>query len=747
MSTQSGQTGQSPRDGGCHHTVQLVVRGDTDRAGLEELLGKRYDVVVDETLQPADCYVVGDQMVPAYRNELRAEKDEGDPAFCPVLVIQQAGSNGTVPLPSEQPGDEPPLIDDVVSAPADRSTLYRRLGNLLARREQSVDLARRYEDVQTRFQRLFESTNDAILVVGPDGDEITECNPAACDLVGHTREELLSLSPVETIHADDHERFQSFLRDIQDSGHSTTDDLTCRTKVGETRQLEVSGATLQDSERSPIILSARDVTDRKAYERELELKSRVMDEAPVGITITDPDQEDNPMVYVNDGFAEVTGYSAEESTGRNFRFLQGEETREEPVAKMREAVDATEPVSVELRNYRKDDSQFWNRVTIAPVRDDDGTVTNWVGFQEDVTERKEREQNLQQFKKAVENAGRSVFITDKEGTIEYVNPVFEAKTGYTSEEAVGRTPRILKSGKEDDECYERLWETILAGEQWDGHLINQRKNGELYHINQTISPITNSNGEITNFVAVKADVTTRRLREQQLGVLNRVLRHNLRNGMNVIQGHAERLSASLEDGELRADAAAIKDRADTLVTVGEQAKNARSLFKDRSPTETSYDVTQLLTDIVDEVSESYPAASVTLADSGSVCVWADNRLKIAVTELLENAIIHNDNAVPEVTVSAEPVKREGPVEWMEIEIADNGPGIPDNEQKTIESGEETSLQHGTGLGLWVVHWTVSLLGGELSIENNSPRGTCVVLSVPRASEKCGDERSGTRHGE
>jgi len=73
------------------------------------------------------------------------------------------------------------------------------------------------------------------------------------------------------------------------------------------------------------------------------------------------------MVYVNDGFAEVTGYSAEESTGRNYRFLQGEETREEPVAKIREAVDATEPVSVELRNYRKDDSQFWNRVTIAPV--------------------------------------------------------------------------------------------------------------------------------------------------------------------------------------------------------------------------------------------------------------------------------------------------------------------------------------------------------------------------------------------
>jgi len=710
-----------------------LVHGETDRAALEELLGERYDIIVDETLRPVDCYVVGDRMVPRYRDELRTRKRETDPTFCPVLVIQQEGSNGTVPLPSSQPGDDPPLIDEVVSAPADRATLYRRLGNLLTRREQSVDLAGRYEDVQTRFQRLFESANDAIFVVSAAGDGITECNPAACDLVGYTRDELLSVSPVETIHADDHERFRSFLRDVQDAGHRTTNGLTCQTKEGKTKQLEVSAATLQDSEQSPIILSTRDVTERQAYRRELRLKSRAIDEAPIGITITDPDQEDNPIVYVNDEFQELTGYSSQEATGRNCRFLQIEATQEEPVARMREGIDAAEPVTVELRNDRKDGSQFWNRVTIAPVRDDDGAVRNYVGFQADITERKERARDLQLFKKAVENAGESVFIIDREGTIEYVNPMFEARTGYTREEAVGRTPSILKSGKQDDEFYDRMWETVLAGEQWSAHLVNQRKNGELYHVEQTISPITDGSGEITHFVTIESDVTNRRLREQQLDVLNRVLRHNLRNGMNVIQGRAMQLRDSVNDDELRADVAAIENQTDALIALSNKIGTVRSLFENESAGESACDVSALLTDVVSEFSEAHPSASCTLDDLDSVHARADGRLRLAVTELLDNAVAHNDRAAPELTVSVERSRERGSEEWVQIIVADNGPGIPDYDWQTIETGNETPLQHGSGLGLWIVYWTVSLFGGDVSIEDNTPRGTRVVLSLPRAS--------------
>ena len=116
---------------------------------------------------------------------------------------------------------------------------------------------------------------------------------------------------------------------------------------------------------------------RQRTERELELKNRAIEEAPVGITLTDPTQEDNPLVYANEAFLEITGYSREQVDGWNHRQLQGPETRPEPVAELREAIDAGEPTTVELRNYRADGIMFWNRVTVAPLRDDSGEVVNW----------------------------------------------------------------------------------------------------------------------------------------------------------------------------------------------------------------------------------------------------------------------------------------------------------------------------------------------------------------------------------
>jgi len=122
-----------------------------------------------------------------------------------------------------------------------------------------------------------------------------------------------------------------------------------------------------------------------------ELKRRVLEEAPVGVTVSDPDLPDNPLVYVNEAFEEMTGYDHEEALGSNCRFLQGEETDPDPVRQMAEAVDEGVPVSVELLNYRRDGEEFWNRVDIAPIRDDGGEVTHYVGFQMDITERKRAE--------------------------------------------------------------------------------------------------------------------------------------------------------------------------------------------------------------------------------------------------------------------------------------------------------------------------------------------------------------------
>ncbi|WP_136688266.1 bacterio-opsin activator domain-containing protein [Halorhabdus amylolytica] len=143
------------------------------------------------------------------------------------------------------------------------------------------------------------------------------------------------------------------------------------------------------------------IHDRTATE-EQRLKERALDEAPVGITIGDATRPDEPLIYVNDSFEDVTGYDKEEAIGVNCRFLQGEDTDAETVAEVREAVENEESVAVELLNYRPDGSTFWNNLAISPIRDDKGEVTNYVAFQQDITERKEAEAAIREERKRLQ---------------------------------------------------------------------------------------------------------------------------------------------------------------------------------------------------------------------------------------------------------------------------------------------------------------------------------------------------------
>ena len=130
---------------------------------------------------------------------------------------------------------------------------------------------------------------------------------------------------------------------------------------------------------------------------------------------------------------------------------------------------------------------------------------------------------LRSFKRAVEQAGHSIYITDPDGTIRYVNPAFEATTGYSADEALGARPAILKSGEHDDEFYENLWDTILGGDVWQSEIVNKRKDGSRYVVNQTIAPIR-VDGETVRFVAVNADITDRRAWRRRLRALHNATR-------------------------------------------------------------------------------------------------------------------------------------------------------------------------------------------------------------------------------
>jgi PAS domain S-box-containing protein len=161
------------------------------------------------------------------------------------------------------------------------------------------------------------------------------------------------------------------------------------------------------------------------------------------------------------------------------------------------------------------------------LKDEKGNIIGVEGTLRDVTERKVAMSQIQKLLRAIEESPVSVIITDKNGSIEYVNTKFCKITGYSREEVIGNNTNILKSGSINNEVYKKLWETINSGKEWHGEFLNRKKNGELFWEAASISPIKNSKGLVTNFVAVKEDITDKKNQFEKL-----IRYQNLLNGVS-----------------------------------------------------------------------------------------------------------------------------------------------------------------------------------------------------------------------
>ena len=225
--------------------------------------------------------------------------------------------------------------------------------------------------------------------------------------------------------------------------------------------------------------------------------------------------------FVNRRLAELLGYSVEEMTGRpvfDFLFPEDVEGKKDALERRRRGISE----QVQNRYRKKDGSEFWVRVSSAPIFSPDGKFEGAVKWFLDPTEEKRGESErrsamelLMLLSRAVQQTADSIMITDSTGIIEYVNPAFEAITGFTQDEAVGKTPRIVKSGRQGAEFYKKLWGCITEGKPFRGTLQNRKKSGELYWGEQTITPVTDDAGSITHFVSVVRDVTDSRKKQEQ----------------------------------------------------------------------------------------------------------------------------------------------------------------------------------------------------------------------------------------
>jgi len=258
-----------------------------------------------------------------------------------------------------------------------------------------------------------------------------------------------------------------------------------------------------------------------------------------------------------------------------------------------------------------------------------------------------------------------------------------------------------------------------------------RVDGERRTYAVSVSPLRDPSGAHVGWTVVCPDITARERRRQQLEVLNRVLRHNLRNDAGVVHGYADFLADRLEDDELVRMADAIERRSAALESLGEKARTVETLLDGESRTDLA--VGSLVERVVADARAAHPDADVSVdVRTDEAASVAERSLEAAVENLVENALQHHDG---------EGVERADGGAWaavtvdlvddaLVVRVADDGPGIPDAERDAIAAGEETDLQHGSGLGLWVVHWAVATLGGEVTYANREPRGTVATLRLP-----------------
>ena len=217
---------------------------------------------------------------------------------------------------------------------------------------------------------------------------------------------------------------------------------------------------------------------------------------------------------------------------------------------------------------------------------------------------------------------------------------------------------------------------------------------------------------------------------EELDVLHRVLRHNLRNDLNIILGYADLLHDNLQSEHLSPKCAEILDTVDDMIQYTDQATRINQIVDNGGLV--TYDLTERLPAVIEDhpLLTSDVEVSTTLPECATVEV--NPMFEEALHEVLTNAVTHNDTETPRIAIHVDPGS--GPSQMVEIRVIDNGPGIPGAERNPLREGETNPLLHLSGLGLWFVTWTVRHSGGTLTIEDNDCGGATVRIQVPKPTE-------------
>ncbi len=415
----------------------------------------------------------------------------------------------------------------------------------------------------------------------------------------------------------------------------------------------------------------------------------------------------------------------------------------EKLATVLPAVAATRDRDEKIIEREDDGLSTYYFVSSTSMTLDNSTVT-LLGFT-DVTDSErqrrrliQRESELAQrneLYRAIMSASFSfIFQIDLENRFRFVSPSVDELLGYTPDELTGEPISMLAPDEETlDEATDYFAEVARGKSLQVRDLPIKTRSGRTVYVDVRMVPIYEPSVDRSartpnDIVAVQAmvrDASQRRQREGLISVMNRVLRHNVRNELTVINGRAEMLATEL-DGDAKSNADAIVRAADRLLDITESARRIEA-NRDLSPELETVDIVPIITDSLAQLQARYPDTSVTAAIPETAAAETLPQIETAIWELLENAAEH---AGPQPTVAVTVTTSD---EQVVITIADEGPGFPEDEQQVLADGKEEPLVHGQGLGLYLAYWIVTNLDGEIEVPE-SQSGTTINIRLPTPSD-------------
>ena len=616
----------------------------------------------------------------------------------------------------------------------------------ITERRQAEKLLR---DSELRYRTLIDSGQALIWTSGLD-KKCDSFNQAWLKFTGRTLSQELGDGWVEGVHPEDVARCFETYSTAFDRRERFSMDYRLRRHDGEYRWIQDDGSPRFDDEGTFLgyIGHCLDVTEhRKAAAQvrdALAYLGTLLDASPVGIISYDATGQ---AQTANEAAAKMVGATVDQLLAQNFHTNPA--WREAGMLLVAERVlDLHQSERLEAHFTTTFGKEVWLAMQFVPFQR--GEVWHLLLLMTEIGEQKRSAMQLRLQSAALDAAANAIVITDLKGTISWVNAAFTKSTGYTFGEAVGQNPRLLKSGQHPREFYEGMWKTVLGGHVWHGEMHNRRKDGTLYDEEMTISPVRDSTGNITHFIAIKQDITERKSLEQQflraqrmegIGLLAGGIAHDLNNVLAPILMGADLLKLQADNERTAHQLEGIVESAKRGAGIVKQVLTfARGIEGERIPLQPKH----IIKEMVRMARETFPR-NIQFRVDVPTDLWPVIGDPTQIHQVLLNLSVNARDAMPDggvlaysarnaevdaLQVQRHPGAKPGP--HVVIRVQDSGTGIkPAVMERIFEPFFTTKeLGKGTGLGLSTVLGIVRSHGGLVTVDSKLGEGTAFEVYLP-----------------